>query len=230
MRTLAGSRVLAAILVVAMSGVLAWFFVDLSFYVYDAKIQGAALINAEDVYLVSKLHEHSIFYISRGEVKERIRSALPGLRQVDVQCTLPNVVTICIEEQDVRFLWHTSDQAFWVDGTGRVLRVDDGSRGSVLSVVDLDNRSLKPGDRVPLAALEAVEGLQSLLPEIKTFEYSDAKGISLYDARGWRIVFGDSQSLPEKVASMHALLQKIASLGEAVELIDLRFVGSPYYQ
>ena len=81
-----------------------------------------------------------------------------------------------------------------------------------------------------MAALQTVEGLRRLLPEIKIFEYSDVKGISLHDARGWRIFFGDAQALPEKVASMHALLQRIASRGEPVELIDLRFVGSPYYE
>jgi hypothetical protein len=81
-----------------------------------------------------------------------------------------------------------------------------------------------------MQALTTVERLHSLLPEIRAFEYSQEKGVSLYDARGWRIFFGDDRALAEKVASMRALLQKIASRGETVKLIDLRFVGSPYYE
>jgi len=68
------------------------------------------------------------------------------------------------------------------------------------------------------------------MPEIAVFRFSDAEGISLQDARGWRVVFGGAEGLPEKVASMRALLQGIASSNEAVELVDLRFVGSPYYR
>jgi hypothetical protein len=29
---------------------------------------------------------------------------------------------------------------------------------------------------------------------------------------------------------MHAVLKKIVSTGDSVKLIDLRFVGSPYYE
>jgi len=75
-----------------------------------------------------------------------------------------------------------------------------------------------------------VEQLHGLMPEVRNFEYSQDVGVSLFDVRGWRIQFGDAEALPEKVASLNVLLQQISKRGEAVRLIDLRFLGSPYYE
>jgi len=224
------SRVLAGTLLLVMTVLLAWFFLDMRFYVSAAQIQGTALIDAEEVYRASGLDGYSIFYINRAQVTKRICTEVPGIEQVHVDCQLPDRLLIRIEERNVRFIWHAAGTAFLVDGTGRLLQIDDGSHAGLVSVQDLDERPLQLGDQVDVVALRSVEGLHSLLPEIRTFEYSQAKGVSLFDARGWRVYFGDDQLLPQKVASMHAILQKIASRDEPVRLIDLRFVGSPYYE
>jgi hypothetical protein len=117
-----------------------------------------------------------------------------------------------------------------VDGEGKVLKVDDGSHEGLISIRDLDDRPLEPGDQVDRVALRTAQHLHSLLPEVTGFEFSRDKGISLVDVRGWRIYFGDDQSVSEKVASMHAVLQKIADRRDSVQVIDVRFVGSPFYR
>ena len=208
------SRVLAGTLLLVMTVLLAWFFLDMRFYVSAAQIQGTALIDAEEVYRASGLDGYSIFYINRAQVTKRICTEVPGIEQVHVDCQLPDRLLIRIEERNVRFIWHAAGTAFLMDGTGRLLQIDDGSHAGLVSVQDLDERPLQLGDQVDVVALRSVEGLHSLLP----------------DARGWRVYFGDDQLLPQKVASMHAILQKIASRDEPVRLIDLRFVGSPYYE
>jgi hypothetical protein len=139
-------------------------------------------------------------------------------------------VRIRIREQDVHFVWHTMGTTFLVDGEGRVLKVNHGAHEGLILVHDLDDRPLEAGDQVDRVALNAASRLHSLLPEVTAFEYSRARGVSLLDPRGWRIYFGDDQSLEEKVANMHAVLQKVASRGGSVKYIDVRFVGSPYYE
>jgi cell division septal protein FtsQ len=224
------SHLLAGILVLGCVGLLVWFFVDLRFYIFETSMEGNVLVDNNALYQASDLNGYSIFYIDRAEVADRIRGQVPGIEQVYVECRLPNELSIRIEQGDVRFIWHTAGTAYLVDGAGRVLQADDGAHGGLLSILDLDDRPLRPGEHVATQALTTVERLHSLLPEIRAFEYSEEMGVSLHDARGWRICFGDDRALAEKVASMRALLLKIASRGETAKLIDLRFVGSPYYE
>lgn len=229
-RRITGSHMLALLMLLAMVALLAWFFVDTRFFIYEAEVQGNALVSADEVYRASGLDTMSVFYVNWRQVAERICHLVPGVAQVRINCQLPNRVLIHVREHEVHFAWRTNGGAFLVDGEGRVLKSDDGGYGELLSIHDLDEYPLQPGDQVDQIALKAVSRLHSLLPEVKAFDYSRAKGISLLDGHGWRIYFGDDQALPEKVATMHAVLQKIANSGASVKLIDLRFVGCPYYE
>jgi cell division septal protein FtsQ len=224
------SRVLALLIAVTMAALVVWFFADPSFYVYEAQVEGTALVSEDAVYRASGLDTLSIFYVSRSVAAEDIARQVLGVIAARVDCQLPGQVRIRIREQDVRFLWRTAGAAFLVDGGGQVLKVDDGTHHGLISISDLNDGSLKPGDQVDRAALNAARQLSSLLPEVSDFEYSQHKGISVLDARGWRLYFGDDRSLEQKVASMRALLHKIQSEGVSVKYIDLRFVGSPYYE
>jgi len=117
------SRVLAGTLLLVMTVLLAWFFLDMRFYVSAAQIQGTALIDAEEVYRASGLDGYSIFYINRAQVTKRICTEVPGIEQVHVDCQLPDRLLIRIEERNVRFIWHAAGTAFLVDGTGRLLQI-----------------------------------------------------------------------------------------------------------
>jgi cell division septal protein FtsQ len=209
---------------------LGWFFVDLRFYVYAAQVQGNSLIAAEEVYRAGGLPGMSIFYIDRQQVARAIEGGIPGVVQARVQCQLPDRVSVQIREQDVHYVWRGANTAFLVDGEGSILKVDDGAHSELVVIQDLDNLQLHPGDQVSRAALTAAGRLHSLLPEVRVFEYSAAKGISLSDSRGWRVCFGDAQDLQQKVAILQALLQNLAQERRSVKVIDLRFVDSPSYQ
>ncbi len=224
------SRALAALLLAVSAGLMIWFFTDMRFYVYDVHVEGTTLIDPGEVYRASSLDGYSVFYIDRRAVADRIRSGVIGVEQVQVECELPNLLLIRIEEGDVRFLWHTAGMSYTLDAVGRVLQPDDGSHGSLITIRDTDEHAVEPGDKVDIVALRTAEGLHRLLPEIRMFQYSRDKGIGVHDARGWQIWFGDDQSLPKKVATMHAVLQKVALDGETVRLIDLRFAETPYYE
>jgi hypothetical protein len=163
-------------------------------------------------------------------VADDICRQVVGVVGVQIDCQLPGRVRIHIREQEAAFVWHAMGTAFLVDGEGQVLKADDGSHEGLLSIRDLDDSQLEPGDEVDRVALDTADRLHGLLPDVWAFEYSKEQGVSLLDARGWRICFGDDQSLVEKVASMHAIVKKIVSAGDSVKLIDLRFVGSPYYR
>jgi cell division septal protein FtsQ len=224
------SRTLALFLAATMMALLVWFFADERFYVYTAQIQGNSLVTADEVYRAGGLHAMSIFYIDRQKVAQGIASGIAGVTQVRVQCRLPARVSVRIYEQDVRYLWRRADASFLVDGEGHILKADDGTHAGLLVIQDLDNQPVQPGGKVDVVALTAVGRLHGILPEVQVFEYSRDRGVSLSDARGWRVYFGDDQQLTEKVATLQALLDKLTRENQSVRVIDLRFVASPYYQ
>jgi len=215
---------------VVASALLVWFFLDPQFYIYEIEVGGNTWVSADEVYRASGLHCVSIFYVDRAQVAESICQEVPGVIQASVSCGWPSRVHIGIRERKASFVWRTGRVAFVVDRAGHVLEPDDGSHEGLLSVRDLDEQPLEPGDRVNRTALDTASRLHSLLPDVGVFDYSGARGVSFVDRRGWRIFFGDGQGLAEKVASMHVLVDKIASSGASVEFIDLRFVNSPYYR
>jgi cell division septal protein FtsQ len=224
------SRVIAFALAGVMMALLVWFFVDERFYVYTAEIRGNSLVTADEVYGASGLHAMSIFYIDRQKVAQGITQHLPSVSRVRVQCQLPGRVSIQVSEEDVRYIWRVADAGFLADAEGRILKADDGAHAGLVVVQDLDNKPVQPGGQVSREALNAAGGLHGLLPEVQVFEYSEDRGVSLFDARGWRVYFGDDQRLAEKVATLQALLLKLEQEHKSVKVIDLRFAGSSYYQ
>ena len=218
------------LLLAAAMALLTWFFVDPRFYVYEATVEGNTWIRADEVYRASGLDTLSAFYVDRDQVAERICQNVPGVTHADVGCSWPNRVQIRIEERNARFVWRTGSMAYMVDGAGWVLEADDGSHDELLSIRDVDKLSLQAGGRVSQVALETADGLHTLLPNARAFEYSAASGITLVDVRGWRMCFGDNQRLAEKVVNMQVLLQQIVGSGASAEYVDLRFVDSPYYR
>jgi cell division septal protein FtsQ len=228
--TLRGSRLLASGLVVAMAAVLVWFAMDTQFYVFDVEISGTSLVDPREVSAASGLEGYSVFHIDTAAAADQIRLSVPGVERAFVTCRLPDRLVIHIQESDAHFCWESMGSTFLVDGQGHVLQASDEPIDGLLLIHDLDDHRLKVGDKVNPSVLGTVEQLHAFMPEARSFEHSQALGVSLQDARGWRIHFGDAEALPEKVASLNVLLQQISKRGEVVRLIDLRFVGSPYYE
>ncbi len=227
---LTGSRLLAGVLVAATTALLLWFAIDTRFYAFEVEITGTRLVDAQAVAQASGLEGYSVFHIDTAAAAERIRTLVPGVERASVTCRLPDRLVIQVRESDVRFAWESGNRAFLVDRAGHVLQASNGTFTDLLQVRDLDAQPVEVGDTVDVAVLDTVEQLHGLMPEVRNFEYSQDVGVSLFDVRGWRIQFGDAEALPEKVASLNVLLQQISKRGEAVRLIDLRFLGSPYYE
>ncbi len=228
--TLSPSQSLAAVLAVAMVAALIWFWVDLSFYVYAAEMDAGALTSTDELYRAAGLHGLSVFFVNREAVQDRVREALPAVRQVEVRCALPNRVSLIVQEEPGRVIWHTGQGEFLIDSHGRALRRVDGNGLDLPRIHDLDARTLLPGELVDRVAVAGAIELHRLLDGVVQFEYSQVAGLVVPDARGWRVYFGDNKSLPEKVATMRALVERVVSTRSGATVIDVRFLGGAYYR
>jgi len=224
------SRVLALLLALSMVGVLIWFFVDYRFFVYSIAVHGTSSVTPGDVYQATGLNEMSIFYINRAKAAEQVLDKLIAVQSTSVSCALPARVDVKLQERVAAYSWQSGGNAYLVDQEGLVLRLDDGLRPDRVTIQHQDGGQLDVGDRVDTGILRTVQQLNALLPQTTRFQYSEAMGISLAGEQGLVIHIGDGQDLHTKVASIEAILREIVSTGDSAQLIDVRFVDSPYYR
>lgn len=224
-------KVPSALLLVAALALLFAFWIGDDFYVSSVRITGTRLVSAEEIFTAAGLKDKNIFLVRTGDIQERLYKAFPSIQSVSVRCQLPGQVIIQVVEREPKLIWHTRDAAFLVDGEGKVLQWASGlESGNDLHVYDLDNVPLRPGDMVDASPVRTVIALHDLMPEVRRFDYTAERGISIMTAQGWRAYFGNDEALETKVNNLKSMLDTMVAQGVQAEYIDLRFVSSPYYR
>ena len=224
------SRILALALACLMVGLMIWFAADLRFYVFAAQVQGASVASADEIFRAAGLNGMSVFHIKPGEVAADVKARIPGIEDVSVSVSLPDSVTLRIREGDVRFIWRSLESSYLVDGEGRVLGQVGAAADSRVVINDMDGDPVLVGGTVHVDACRAASQLQKLIPGVRSLDYSESEGISLLDARGWKVLFGNSRDLPGKVAVLQGIENRLAEEGQQAMLIDVRYPNGAYYR
>ena len=223
-----GPRMFSLLLAIALAFLIAYVFVSDAFYVYGAIVRGNSVVSPEEIYGLSEVDGYSIFFIESRQVEAAIHT-LPDIRDVKVQLGLPSELIVEVEERQAEVMWETGQERYGVDEEGRILSLPEGVDPSI-SVRDLDGTPRRPGQHVDPQIIAAASRFSTLLPGVRDFDYSQQYGLSLMDEHGWRIHLGNGEDAESKVATMTALVHRLASQGAAVEFIDLRFQESPFYR
>lgn len=223
-----GPKLASLLLALVLLSVLAYFFVSDAFYVYEAAVLGTNLVSSDEVFGHTNIEGFSIFFIDPRVVEEAV-SALPDVREAEVQLSLPNQMMIRVRERQARVVWQTGQERHGVDDEGTVVSLPGGTEPLIV-IRDLDSTPRKPGERVDLDIIAAAETYQSLVPTLTEFGYSREYGLSIENEHGWRIHLGGGEGAETKLAVMRALVERLESQGAAVESIDLRFPDSPHYR
>ncbi|MSP14690.1 MAG: FtsQ-type POTRA domain-containing protein [Chloroflexi bacterium] len=209
------------------------FGISDNYYVYRASvaIQGNQLNSQEAIYEASGLEGLNVFFVDTAAVRQSI-AKLHGIRDVQVHIGLSNHVTIQVAEWQPTVVWQAGDSRHWVDNMGTILPATEATFTGTVTVVDMDNRGLKPGDQVNPQAVQAVQSLQRLLPGVNTFNYTqkDGKGLSFQSSQGWQVFIGSAEYLPEKILVLQTLSRTLERDGAKVALVDVRYPSHPYYR
>ena len=224
------SRIAALALACLMLGLMIWFAADLRFYVFAAQVQGASVASADQVLRAAGLNGMSVFHVKPGKVAADVKARIPGIEEVSVSVGLPDSVTVRIREGQVRFIWRSLESSYLVDGEGRVLGQVGTAADSRVVINDTDGHPVLLGGTVQVDACRAASQLQELIPGVLSFDYSEVEGMSLLDARGWKVLFGDSQDLRTKVAILQGIEKRLAEEGQHAMLIDVRYPNGAYYR
>ena len=223
-----GSKGASLLLAITLVSLVAYLFVSDSFYVYEAEISGNRLVSTEEICLSSGVEGYSVFFIDPQQVAKAV-SSLPDVRDARVRVSLPNHLSVEVHERRARVTWQTGDERYGVDDEGTILPLRDETE-TVIVIRDLDSAPRQPGEQVGLEIMAAIQKYGVLLPHITEFDYSQQYGLSLENEFGWRIYLGNAEDAEAKVTIMETLAQRLASQGEQVEYIDVRFPESPLYR
>jgi cell division septal protein FtsQ len=205
-----------------------WLFLTDDFYVYEITVKGNSLVTPEEIFAASGLDGLSIFWVNPQQVADAV-AHLPGILSAEVQCSLPNRVTITVVEREPQVVWQRAGTRWLVDKQGTVLTAQTGAEGELL-VEDQDSEPLRPGDRVDAGAVAGALQLQKLMPELLAVRYSSRTGLSFRHSLGCDVYLGTGTDMAEKLAILQALVEQLAASGEHPEYIDLRFKESPCYK
>lgn len=222
-----GNTAINILFLALVSWALFWFFTNEQFYVREIGVTGNQRVSAEAIAAASGLQNYSIFWLNPGQVTRKVIDSLTPVRAVQVKYSLPNRVTLIVEEQGGQVMWQIAGINYWVDDDGRL----HPAQGNVApSVVVQDIRPGLPSSVDPQAVL-AAQQLIDLLPDIEALGYAPTTGLRFHHSRGWEVYLGTGDDMARKVSILRAIEQQFA--GEDTpqpSLVDLRFPDSPYYR
>ncbi len=198
------------------------------FYVYDFEIAGTRYLTADEIERASGVQGYNIFFVDARSVEHAL-AKLPEVKSVRVKTGLPGYVSVQIDERKPEINWLRGNELYWVDlnGVGFRARV---FLPELPTIRDLDQASIKLGERVNPEAVNAFWAFRAAYPEgPRSIEWSLARGLSFTDERGWKIYLGDANEMAGKLAKLRALVAQLVAQNARIRFIDLG-KGEPYYQ
>lgn len=228
-------RLQAALLVLLTGWGIYDALVSPRFHIAVVEAAGTQALSAEDVTELAAAKGQAIWLVEPDQIVERVAQS-PYVEHAEAQLVLPDRIKITIVERkpDVRWLHDGTSFAVTWDG----LIVDNGSKPGplaatdalsstdvaplpaaepsaiILEIVDTTpNRPLKIGDRVDADALELARRVTLRAPAelpmpLTRIEWDAGLGVSLIIGENRQAVFGRSDELDRKLATVSFLLRE----------------------
>lgn len=234
-------RALSASLLILLVVSLYLLFTSPYFMIAAPQISGNNYLPAEAISGVLDLQGKPIFTIVPAELERELLIQHPGLADVEISLSLPNVARVSVTERQPALIWQQDGKIAWIDAEGIAFRATAQVEGLVTvnalgpppaPLVDESTRNdLAPP---PFIAPETVRALQALLPYIppgSPIIYDPKNGLGWTDSRGWQVQFGN---ITEEIGLKLRLYETIGQWLEANRiqpvLVNLAYPHAPYYR
>jgi cell division septal protein FtsQ len=215
-----------------LAGALLWvlfqFFDSETFFVYEATISGNNNVSAEEIFQRAGIEGENIFFLDHSVIEARLERTA-NIRSAAVRCQLPATIDIQVVEREPVYMWQVGDKTYWLDSDGVVME-PIGPAPETITLIDADGQAIQPGMRVSHDILDTAAEVHKWLPNKKTFQWTQANGLSFQNDDGYPVYLGKADDLAAKMATLTALSQGLAEKKVRPKFIDLRFSGRPYYR
>jgi len=223
--------ILAAVALLAGAGLgVSWLLRSPRFAVAGVDVVGQSRLSREEIETAAGIAPGTnLFALDTGAVVARVE-ALPLIRRAEVVKSLPNHVTLAVEERRPFTLVHAG-KLHWIDEGG----MDLGSESKAVAVAEpvlsgfsaeeLGRREADPSERVALgiALLRLLQRFEApLVRQISEIDMSRAEGPVLYTVDGVEVRLG-MEDWEARIGRLQGVLAQLGASGEMVTSIDLRF-------
>lgn len=202
---------------------------DLRWFVFrdSVQINGASYVSVDELYAASGVESWNIFWLHPQHIRQRLLTT-PHIADAAVAITLPNQVTITVQEEEPVALWVTNEGVLWLMPDGVALPMRNDRFSSLPQIVDPE-REAQDVTQAEQPAIDpeilasALVLLQKLpgLPQLR-FNQDYGLNFNLPGSSTW-VYWGDGANLEAKFANLDAAQQLIQS-GEATpQIIDVRY-------
>lgn len=225
----AGLLLVAGLAALGMAGTR-WLLTAPRFAVSEVEVRGTSRLTREDVVRASGITRgQNIFRLDPNAVRMGVEALAP-VRRADVIRAWPNRVTVVIEERRPFTLVHAG-RLHWVDEEGVALAQERRAVAVELPVISgLTDDELAAARRAPsprvAAGLSLIRMLlrtgSPLTSQISEVDVSRQDGPVLYTVDGVEVRLG-KEEWDARIPRLLGVLAQLASSGEAVSAIDLRF-------
>ncbi len=224
--------VAAAVVTGGLLVLLDWLATSPRFAISQVEIQGLTGLREEDVRAAAGIQPGQSLFMLDGEAVARRLERLPRVQRARVIRSLPNRVTLLIEERALFTLGVSAGRLYWVDEAGRVLGPEPRAVTPPLPVITglaLDEQAAgapSSAGRIQSAVtllrtlLRTGSPLTARLSEIDVGRADD--GPVLYTEDGVEVRLGSDWS-EERLGRLEGVLAQFQSQQEPVQTVDLRF-------
>jgi len=238
------TRLLAALLLVAVSGVFYWLTVAPQFALADAKVSiaGAHFTDTSLVRTTMGLPEGStpnLFRLRTQDMRAALEE-LPPVLSAEVSATLPDRLSVVLLERSPIFVWRAAAAPWLADVTGMLFAQPSPGSNSAETALPVisDERSGQPaiqaGTRLDALDLETARLLGAVTPDLLgsaahalALSIDDTDGWVLTADIGWRAVFGHytpvlhtTAEIPAQVQCLRSILFKFETQAATITLAD----------
>jgi hypothetical protein len=231
---------LPSFIIVALLGTALYLAFNLpQLRVVEAQVIGNQIIPPAEINSTLKIEGRPIFLLLPSELEKQLRLSYPEFVSVNVDVTLPNVVSVNVLERRPIIRWEQGTNYTWVSEDGIAFR-PRGENPSLISVVALSappmegNFSpdpLTPAPFISADLVRAIKGFAGHVPPGMQILYDANYGLGWNDPRGWRVYFGSAGNDVElKMRVYESMVTSLTQRGIQPALINVTYPTAPYYR
>lgn len=233
-----GWRLLSALAVLGLAGLLYYLWMTPTFRVQKAQVKGAMRVDPADINMVLGLENEPVFLVNPAQLKQDIAKAFPEMEAITVEVRLPATVQVTVKERQPVLIWKGDGREdYWVDAEGNTFppRGDIGPlpilQGQLITTTVTADPEKNTLPRLDPVLVQAVLKLGKQLPEGVVITFDPQHGLTWQDPHNWTVYLGlDYENMDVKLQEYQNIANKLIDEGVAPALVSVEFTHAPYYR